>query len=366
MGTSELKPGLDNVIAADTLLSHVDGEAGRLVIRGHDVEDLAGHVSFEEATALLWRGYVPITSDPSRLAEELGQARVRAYTRFLPLASNLDGLTASEAMRLLLAARPDGPRDGDPIDVLAAAGVAAPFAMRVVLGLASIPPDADAALSHAADVLRMVRGDAAHADEVRAFDMYLVTVIDHGLNASTFAARVVASTAAGLPSAIVAAFCALKGPLHGGAPGPVLDMLDAIADATDIDAWIADALTSGKRPMGFGHRIYRVRDPRASILKAAVARLKGRDDRIAFAETVEAAALRALRDFRSERRLDTNVEFYTALLLNALAIPRQGFTPIFAVARAAGWIAHAREQEVTGRLIRPQSRYVGPWPVKAA
>jgi citrate synthase len=169
-----------------------------------------------------------------------------------------------------------------------------------------------------------------------------------------------------LPSSIVAALCALKGPLHGGAPGPVLDMLDGIATADNADAWIAAALKRGERLMGFGHRVYRVRDPRANVLKATVARLKGRANRIALAEAAEAAALRALRDFRSERRLDTNVEFYTALLLEALAIPREGFTPVFALARTAGWIAHVREQEVTGRLIRPQSRYVGPWPVKAA
>jgi citrate synthase len=212
----------------------------------------------------------------------------------------------------------------------------------------------------------MIRGTPGDAEEVRAFETYLVTVIDHGLNASTFAARVVASTAAGLPSAIVAALCALKGPLHGGAPGPVLDMLDAIGEAGKADAWIAEALKRGERLMGFGHRVYRVRDPRASVLKATVAKLKGRANRITLAEAVEAAALRALRDFRSERRLDTNVEFYTALLLEALAIPREGFTPVFALARTAGWIAHAREQEVTGRLIRPQSRYVGPWPVQAA
>jgi citrate synthase len=143
-------------------------------------------------------------------------------------------------------------------------------------------------------------------------------------------------------------------------------MLDAIGVAANADEWITDALKSGKRLMGFGHRVYRVRDPRASVLKAAMAKLKGRNNRIALAEAVEAAALRALHDFRGERRLDTNVEFYTALLLEALAIPREGFTPVFALARTAGWIAHVREQEVTGRLIRPQSRYVGPWPVKAA
>jgi citrate synthase len=361
MRDADTKPGLDNVIAANTVLSHVDGEAGCLIIRGRHLEDLAGHTSFEDATALLWQDYAPTTPD---LVAKLGHARVRAHARFTPLEPHLKGLTATEAMRLLLSSIPDTTREDEPVEVLAAAGVAAPFAMRVATGAQPVPPDAS--LSHATDVLRMIRGTPGDAEEVRAFETYLVTVIDHGLNASTFAARVVASTAAGLPSSIVAALCALKGPLHGGAPGPVLDMLDGIATADNADAWIAEALKRGERLMGFGHRVYRVRDPRANVLKTTVARLKGRANRIALAEAAEAAALRALRDFRSERRLDTNVEFYTALLLEALAIPREGFTPVFALARTAGWIAHVREQEVTGRLIRPQSRYVGPWPVKAA
>lgn len=355
-----MRPGLDNVIAAETVLSHVDGEAGRLIIRGHDLEDLAGRSTFEVATALLWEGFAP----SANLRTELGAARVRAFDSFKPLAEQASRLTAVEAMRLLLASLPDDDRSKEPVDALAAAGVAAAMAARLTTGHTVVAPDPD--LSHAADVLRMLRGAPGDADEVHAFETYLVTVIDHGLNASTFAARVVASTAAGLPSAVVAALCALKGPLHGGAPGPVLDMFDAIATPANADAWIAGALKRGERLMGFGHRVYRVRDPRASVLKAAVAKLKGRANRIAFAEAVEAAALRALKDFKSERRLDTNVEFYTALLLEALAIPREAFTPVFALARTAGWIAHIREQEAGGRLIRPQSRYLGPWPVQAA
>ncbi|MDZ4870374.1 MAG: citrate synthase/methylcitrate synthase [Alphaproteobacteria bacterium] len=356
-----MRSGLDNVVAAETVLSHVDGEAGRLIIRGLDLEDLAGHATFEDATAMLWDGIVKSAGD---LKAELSQARVDAFARFKPLAANLKGLTTVEAMRLLLSSIPDGAYDREPTDVLAAAGVAAAFATRVTQGEDPIVPDAN--LSHAADVLRMIRGKAGDAEEIAAFETYLVTVMDHGLNASTFAARVVASTAAGLPSAVVGALCALKGPLHGGAPGPVLDMFDGIEKAGNADAWIADALKRGERLMGFGHRVYRVRDPRANVLKTTVAKLKGRANRIAFAEAIEAAALRALRDYKTERRLDTNVEFYTALLLEALNIPREAFTPVFALARTSGWIAHIREQETNGRLIRPQSRYVGTWPVKAA
>jgi citrate synthase len=245
-----------------------------------------------------------------------------------------------------------------------AAGVAGAMAIRASAGMSALGPDLDA--GHAADCLRMIRGADASVDEARALDTYLVTIIDHGLNASTFSARVVASTEAGLLSAVVAGVCALKGPLHGGAPGPVLDMLDAIGTEDQADAWLDEAIGRGERLMGFGHRIYRVRDPRADVLKNAVGRLRGPGNRIAFAEAVEAAALGVLARRKPGRRLDTNVEFYTALLLEALGIPRSGFTPLFAAGRSAGWAAHAVEQQSAGRIIRPQSRYVGPWPAKAA
>ncbi|HEY1722110.1 MAG TPA: citrate synthase [Magnetospirillaceae bacterium] len=352
--------GLDGVVAAETVLSHVDGEAGRLILRGHDLETLAGHAGFEDVVAVLWQGIVP-TDD---LRHMIAAARQRAFARFAPMLPHLNGLTATEAMRALLAALPDTDFASEPAALLGAAGTAAALAIRSERGEAPVTPDA--ALPHAADLLRMIRGTAGDETEIAGLDTYLVTVMDHGLNASTFAARVVASTAAGLPSSIVAGLCALKGPLHGGAPGPVLDMLDAIGAADHAEAWIGAALDRGERLMGFGHRIYQVRDPRADVLKAAIRRLHHRTDRIQLAEAVEAAALRALRARKTHRRLDTNVEYYTAVLLEALGIPREGFTPVFGAARTAGWIAHAREQEQSGRLIRPLSRYTGPMPTEAA
>jgi citrate synthase len=355
-----MKAGLDDVIAADTVLSHVDGEAGRLIVSGFDLEDLVERFGFEDATGLLWRAF----HDGRNLRTETGLARLEAHRLFAAMSAPWARMTTVEAMRCLLSGIADGVRDREPVLMLAAAGTAAAHACRLVSGQPVIEPDP--ARSHAEDVLRMLRGRDGDPAEVRAFETYLVTVIDHGFNASTFAARVVASTAAGLPSAVLAGLCALKGPLHGGAPGPVLDMFDEIGEPSRADAWISAALQRGERLMGFGHRVYRVRDPRANVLKAVVQKLKGRENRIAFAEQVEAAALRALKGFKSERRLDTNVEFYTALLLEALDIPRAAFTPVFATGRTAGWIAHVREQEATGRLIRPQSRYVGPMPGRAA
>lgn len=355
--------GLDNVIAAETILSHVDGDEGRLILRGFNLEELAGRVSYEAAVATLWVGFVPGGGSEWEVRQALARARVRAFALFAPLASELPALTPVEGMRFLLSALPDGAEDQGFLAV-GAAGVSAAMAIRGAEGLDLIAPDP--AANHAADLLQMIHGAPAGAREAAALDTYLVTIIDHGLNASTFAARVVASTQAGLFSALVAGLCALKGPLHGGAPGPVLDMLDAIGSPEAAETWLEEAIMRGERLMGFGHRIYRVRDPRADVLKAAVGRLRGGDNRIAFAETVEATALRVLARHRPGRRLDTNVEFYTALLLEALGIPRSGFTPLFAAGRSAGWVAHALEQMATGRIIRPQSRYVGSWPAEAA
>src|SRR5690606_23432543 len=211
-------------------------------------------------------------------------------------------------------------------------------AVRAARGQAPVPPDPG--LSQSADVLRMLRGAPASDAEAAALDAYLTTVSDHGLNASTFAARVTASTRAGLGSAALAGLSALKGPLHGGAPGPVIDMLDAIGAPANARAWLEDALDRGERLMGFGHRIYRVRDPRADALKAAVRRLAAASPaglgRLAYAEAVEAAALQILRERKPDRPLETNVEFYTALLLEALAIPPEAFTCVFAMGRMAG------------------------------
>jgi len=353
--------GLDDVIAAETALSHVDGEAGRLIIRGHDLEELAGRASFEDVIAMLWEGLVPGASADPRA--RFGEARERAFRHLSPLAENLSGLTPVEGMRLLLSALPDA--DENPAFLaVGASAVAAAMAIRGAKGLSPVVPDASA--GHAADLLRMITGAPVDEGSARGLGTYLVTVIDHGLNASTFAARVVASTDAGLLSAVVAGLCALKGPLHGGAPGPVLDMLDAIGTVDSAEGWLDEAMARGERLMGFGHRIYRVRDPRADVLKAAAARLKGDNNRIAFAEAVEQTALKVLQRRKPGRRLDTNVEFYTAILLDSLSVPREGFTPLFAAGRTAGWVAHAIEQEKAGRIIRPQSRYVGPWPAEAA
>ena len=345
--------GLDDVVAAETILSDVDGVAGRLVIRGRSLDDL-GTTGFEELVHLLFDGFFPDLPPTAALRDRLGAARVQVFATALPLFDVLAARPAYDAMRAGVALLPDGDTLDDALRLIAAPAVLLPAVIRVAAGEAALAPDP--ALGHAADVVRMLGRDAATAP---ALDRYLVTVSDHGLNASTFAARVVASTQAGLTSSVLAGLGALKGPLHGGAPGPVIEMLDAIATAGDAHGWLAGAVGSGERLMGFGHRIYRTRDPRADALKAAVRALPDTGGRIAFAEQVEREALAVLRAHRPGRVLETNVEFYTALLLEAVGFPPAAFTVVFAMGRIAGWIAHAREQALTGRLIRPQSRYVG-------
>ncbi len=354
--------GLDDVVAAETVLSHVDGQAGRLVLRGFDLEELAGRRSYEAVLALLWDGFAPMPA--AGLAPALGRARVAAFRALEPRLPALDGLTPIEAVRAGLALLPDAAAEPHHLLATAATAVLAAAATRRRAGLAAVAPDP--ALGHAADFLRMVRGEAPSPAHAAALDTYLVTIADHGLNASTFAARVIASTRAGLLSAVVGGVCALKGPLHGGAPGPVLDMFDAIGEAANIAPWLEAALDRGDRLMGFGHRVYRVRDPRADVLKRVVVALRGESNRIRFAEEVEATAIRLLARRKQGRGLDTNVEFYTALLLEALALPRDLFTAVFAVGRVGGWAAHVLEQEESRRIIRPQSEYVGPIPRRAA
>lgn len=349
--------GLDQIIAAETVLSEVDGQEGRLIIRGYPVEALAARFSAEQATALLLDGFF----DAVPSAAQIGTARVRVFEQLIDVAPRLARLDLYEGMRAAVALLPDGQSLDEALMLIAAPAVFTPLLLRLRSGRELVAPDP--AIGHAADIIRMLHGRPGDALQARALDAYLVTVCDHGLNASTFAARVVASTRAGLTSAVLAGLSALKGPLHGGAPGPVIAMLDAIAAHGEPRAWLAARLREGERLMGFGHRIYRVRDPRADALKAAL-RVLGQSpaagERLVFAETVERTALDLLREAKPDRPLHTNVEFYTALLLEAVGFPPEAFTCLFAAGRTAGWIAHAREQLATGRLIRPQSRYIGP------
>ncbi|MBX3271629.1 MAG: citrate synthase [Sandaracinaceae bacterium] len=347
--------GMEGVVVAETRTSCVDGEAGELLIRGWPVAELAGRAPFEAVCALVLDGAL----DGPPVA--LGPARARAFERLEALGGALALEDPMDALRASIAQLDGG---ASAAEVIGAVAVFAAAWARRAAGAAPLAPDPRA--GHAADYLRMARGREASHAEIAALDAYFAAVVDHGMNASTFAARVVASTQSDRVSAIVAAIGALKGRLHGGAPGPVLDMLDAVGEADAggaaeaADAWVRAALARGERIMGMGHRVYRVRDPRAEVLERAAASLGGASGRLALARAVEAAADRALSQGKPGRALRANVEMYTAVLLDALGLARALFTPTFACARVAGWCAHYDEQRQGGRLIRPRARYVGP------
>jgi citrate synthase len=359
-------PGLADVVAAQTRLSAVNGLKGELIIAGFPVEEIASRATFEEMVYLLWNDALPTVAQLANLRQALAAQRV------LPPAT-LDVLRAAAGRRLptmdalALAA---GTLNLDlatvnpqlqAIAVLARFPVIVASYMRLLKDQMPLTPRDD--LSHAANYLFMLTGESPDSERVRALETYLNTVVDHGLNASTFTARVITSTGSDLVSAVVGAIGALKGPLHGGAPGPALDMVFEIRDASRAETFMRQKLERRERLMGFGHRVYRTRDPRAEVLSAAAEQMYRRSGDMklySLAREVEDVAIRLLAERYPERNLKTNVEFYTALLLHGLGMSAELFTPTFAVSRVAGWIAHIFEQRGQSRIIRPESEYIGP------
>lgn len=372
---SGVSRGLDSVVAAQTRLSHVDGQGGQLIIAGYALEELAGRATFEETAYLLWKGTLPNGHELADLSSQMAKlrrlpAKTLEVIREAAAAPPIDALRMGCATLSLDVAKPgDISPDADfalakmltarlPTIVAAHA--------RLAAGREPIAPRED--LSHAANFLYMVHGREPDPVAAKALDTYWVTVMDHGMNASTFTARVIASTRSDMVSAVTGAIGALKGPLHGGAPGPVLDMLVKIGSAAKAEAWLRNELSQGRRIMGFGHRIYKVRDPRAEVLSRVASEMGGArlENRKLFelAREVEKIALRVLDQHKPGRNLKTNVEFYTALVLQSLGLEPRSFVAMFACGRVAGWCAHVIEQHAEDHLIRPQSEYIGPRALK--
>jgi citrate synthase len=359
------RPGLEGVIAAETRLSDVDGQAGQLLLAGYPVEEIAPRLSFEALVFLLWQDRLPQDDEETALRAALAQQRALP-----PVAGPLLQAAAAQAIPVMdtlrMVAGTLNLTLAQADSLTAARGLVAAFptivaaAWRLRQGLAVIPPDP--ALSHAANYLYMLTGSVPEAAQVRALETYLNTVSDHSLNASTFTGRVIASTGSDMISAVVGALGALKGPLHGGAPGPALDMVFEIGHIDRAEAVLRRKLEAREVLMGFGHRVYKVRDPRADVLNTAAQRFFAAGaaaDLYQLARQVEAVALRLLEEYKPGRSLQTNVEFYTALLLHGIGLPVELFTPTFAVGRVAGWTAHILEQQQHGRIIRPLAAYTG-------
>lgn len=365
--TTTYAPGLEGVIAAETRLSAVDGAAGRLTIAGFPLEELAPNASFPEVLYLLWHDRLPDGAALAALQDRLAAKRPLppAILDLLSAAATRD-VPVMDALRMAAGAldldvRDRGERMAETAEMAVARFPTIVAAYRRLRdGEEPVAPDPD--LDHAANYLYMLNGERPSDAQARALETYLNAVCDHGLNASTFTARVIVATQSDVISALAGAVGALKGPLHGGAPGPALDTVFAIGEAENAEPYLRRKLEAGERLMGFGHRVYKVRDPRAELLAAATERLYRADGDMALyqlAKTVEETAVRLLEEYKPGRRLQTNVEFYTALLLHGVGLPTDLFSPTFAVGRVAGWTAHILEQRETGRLIRPRAVYTG-------
>src|SRR3954466_8285938 len=351
------KPGLEGVFAFHTEIAEPDKEGNALRYRGVDIEDLVGSVPFEKVWGLLVDGtYEPglPPAEPHPLSVRTGNPRVDLQAALAMLAPQwgLEELIDIDDEQ----ARADLAR----VSVMALSFVA----QSARVGKPPVPQqDVDRATSIPERFLIRWRGEA-DPRHVKAIDAYWISAAEHGMNASTFTARVVASTGADVAAALSAAVGALSGPLHGGAPSRVLKMLDEVEQLGDADRWVKDALDRGERLMGFGHRVYRAEDPRARVLRRTARDIGSA--RFEVAEALEQAALAELKARRPDRVLATNVEFWSAVVLDTAEVPPELFTSMFTAARVAGWSAHILEQKREARLIRPTAKYVGPAPRSVA
>lgn len=358
------KEGLEDVVAADSAICYIDGDRGVLSYRGIDIHELAEKSTFEEVCFLLWEGRLPRAAELEETRRAIGQERTVPPEMIELLTSLVPHLTPMDALRTMVSALAE--TDPDVRDMSPAANrrksvrltgqiatiVAAHHRIREGQPLV----DPDLSLGHAEDFLRMLNGAKPSAEAVRAFDMALVLHADHELNASTFAARVTAATLADMHSAITSAIATLKGPLHGGANEAVIRMLLEIETLDRVDDFIHAKLAAKEKIMGFGHRVYHTEDPRATHLRAmskALAESSGETRWYDMSRRIE-------KLINEEKKLNSNVDFYSASVYSMLGIPPDLFTPIFAVSRISGWTAHVLEQYENNRLIRPRAEYIGP------
>jgi citrate synthase len=363
---TEFSPGLEGVVAAQTAVSEVDGANGRLIYRGgYLIEDIAPSVTYEEVAFLLWHGELPSKSDLEAQRRQMARARVLnpagrgALTALDPQTDPMD------VLRTVVSAQgattnPAKPTLDEATALTAVFPTIVAAAYRRRHGEELVEPRDD--LSHAASLLWMMEGKEPDAERVRWVDSYLVLLADHGLNASTFAARVIASTGSDLTSSVVGAIGALKGAAHGGATFAARSMLDKIGSAENAERWLLDAHGRHERFAGFGHRVYRTYDPRAKILRELASRAA--PDLHRTAERTEELALQILHEAHPERPNATNVDFWAAVVLTGAGIPKEMFTCIFATSRVVGWTAHVLESLSDLRIIRPASVWTGPEPGK--
>lgn len=358
--------GLDGIIAASTRLSDVQGEKGVLIYAGYNIDELAGNISYEECVFLLHHGQLPTRTQLDELKKrligerELPQGVVDFIKNAPKNAGPMDVIRTGVSM-LGLYDVDDNPT-ADDVDfnrrraksIIAKIPIITAYFHCVRQGKPLLAPSKT--LGEAANFLYLINGKEPNEEMVNTMDLCYVLHADHGMNASTFSARVTISTLSDMYSAITSAIGTLKGPLHGGANEGVIKMLQEIGSADKVDAWVENALAQKKKIMGIGHRVYKVLDPRAPHLKAMAIKLSKKVGETKWIEMSE----RIAHLMREKKNLNANVDFYSATVYYSLGLPTDLFTPIFAIARTSGWTAHVLEQLADNRLIRPQSEYVGP------
>jgi citrate synthase len=354
--------GLESVEVGESAISFVEGAQGRLSFRGYPASELARALCYESVVHLLLRGSLPADDPPREIDAELRARRPLPAGALAVIEHLPPGAAPMDALRTMVSALdghafPYPPTETQGLELIARTPTLLAAFERRRHGAPPVDPDPGA--GHVTDYLGMLEGRRPEPERARALERYFILLADHGMNASTFALRVVLSTQSDLLSGATTGIGALKGPLHGGAPAKAVEMLDAIGRPENAEEWIRAALARHERLMGFGHRAYKVEDPRAEALRE-IARGTARPERFRLAEAVERTALRALREAKPRERIYTNVEFWGGVVLEAVGLPRDLFTPTFALARTAGWAAHALEQAADNRLIRPDVRYVGP------
>ncbi len=365
---AELKAGLQDVVVATSSICSIDGQRGKLIYCGYDIHDLAAHSTFEEVVYLLWHGRLPKRSELDELLHQLAANRsispemIDLLKRLPPPQHPMETLrTAISALSLYDPEAEDMSEEANRRKALRLTGqmgtLVAAFG-RIREGNAPIAPDAQ--LGHAANFLYMLQGKAPHADDARWFDVALILHADHSYNASTFAARVTASTLSDMHSAVTSAIGALKGPLHGGANEQVMKMLLEIQTTDKVEPYIHNLLAQKKKIMGFGHRVYHTEDPRANVLRRMseeLGRRSGHAQWFEISKKIEDLMIR-------EKKINANVDFYSASAYYVLGIPVDLYPLVFAVSRISGWTAHILEQYANNKLIRPLAEYTGPTDLK--
>lgn len=354
--------GLEGVVVGTSSICHIDGNLGRLIYRGYDIQDLAANLTFEEAAYLLWHEDLPTQDKLTDLKKRLSKERsisenLKKAIRNFPRSSNTLDVLRTAISSLGTGVPLKAPDISDAITITAKIPTINTAFDRLRRGQEPLEPRPD--LGHAANYIYMLTGKEPDPARVDALNKYLILLADHGMNSSTFTARIVASTWSDMYSAITAAIGALKGPLHGGAPAPVLQMLKDIGTPERAESWMRGELKAGRRLMGFGHRVYRTTDPRAEILRNIASRTADKKF-FELARRVEETGIRVLQEERPDRKLYTNVEFYSAVVMDSVGLPPDLFTATFAASRSVGWSANVLEQVANNRLIRPETEYTGP------